>query len=109
VRAGELRQRVEIQRRTDTQDSVGQPIPVWSTVATVWARVEPLSGREFFTGQQLAAETDTRITIRFFSGLDARTMRAVHEGVNYDIRDVIDEEKLGVTHTLMCKSGLVDA
>lgn len=63
--AGHLRERVIIQQRTSTPDGQGGRDVVWSTLATTWAMVEPLTGSERL---QAGAETSTlthRVTIRY--------------------------------------------
>lgn len=62
--AGELDERVAIQARSRTPDGAGGYSEAWSTVATVWARVRPLSGRERLLGEQLEAPRNYRVTIR---------------------------------------------
>lgn len=57
---GSLRHRVAIQTRTDVADGMGGKTSSWATVATVWAKIEPLSAREQF----FAGKTDHRITHR---------------------------------------------
>ena len=75
MKAGKLRHRVTLQedQAAGTQDSYGQEVEDWQDVATVWAAVEPLQGREFLGGKQLVAEVTTRIRIRYFSGLQIET------------------------------------
>jgi len=56
---------VVLQSPNPTQDSYGQEVTGWSTVATVWAAVEPINGREYLAAQQLNAETKVRIRLRY--------------------------------------------
>ena len=42
--AGDYNQRLSIQTKTVTQNTFGQGIETWTTVQSVWAKVEPLSG-----------------------------------------------------------------
>lgn len=89
MQAGELRHRVTIQELVDGQDPSGQPIQTWQDVATVWAAVEPLRGREFWDAQQVAAEETVRIRIRYRAGIET-AMRAVWNGVPYALQAVTD-------------------
>jgi len=59
MKAGELKHRVALQRRTVAG------LNTWSTVATVWAAIEPLSGNQFY--QNLIANTQVsgRVRIRY--------------------------------------------
>lgn len=76
MNAGELRQRVTIQEPNDTRDALGGLVAGWSDVATVWAKVEPVSGREIVEADAVEARITHRVVIRWRDGL--RTdMRAV--------------------------------
>ena len=68
MRAGLLRHRIVIQQKgTIIRDSFGEPTPAWPILATVWAAVDPLRGREFAEQRQAGAEVTTRIRIRYRS------------------------------------------
>jgi len=71
IAAGRLRHRVQIEADTPTRASDGGDVEAWSTVATVWAGIEPLSGREYFTAQQTQSQVTHKITVRYFRGLTA--------------------------------------
>lgn len=104
----QLKHIIEIQTPpTDAQqqDSYGQPITTWPLYRRARAFIEPLNGRELFAAQQVNAETTTRMTIRYFAGLDPR-MRIVHEGVIYNIHSIIDPEMRHAWLVIMCGSGV---
>ena len=65
--AGTLDRRIVIQQRTDTPDSAGEPVPAWTTLATVWANVTHLRGTEPFQEQQFNAQRVTAFLIRYRS------------------------------------------
>ena len=46
--AGALDQRITLQARTASVDALGQGVETWVEVGTVWAKAQPLRGREFF-------------------------------------------------------------
>ena len=83
--AGRMRDRITIQQVSTADDSYGQPIETWSTYAERWASVEPVSGRETYTEQQLGAESTTKVQIRLDEdvttqmrvSLDSRTLEIV--------------------------------
>lgn len=58
----------------DDVDEYGQQLDVYVPVATVWAAIEPLRGREYFSAMSEHADVTTRIRIRYREGID-RTMR----------------------------------
>jgi len=65
IRAGLLRKRIAIEAATETQNARGEAVQAWAAEATVYAFIEPLSGRELFTAQQRAADVTHRVTIRY--------------------------------------------
>lgn len=89
MRIGDLRHRVTIRQKQITHDSNGYPQETWENAATVWAAVEPLSGREYFQAAAVQAEQPVRFTIRYRSDITAE-MRLRYEGKDYDIKAVID-------------------
>lgn len=82
MRAGRLRQRVTIQEPTETQDSYGEPVATWSDLATVWAAIDPLSGRETFGGEQYQARLTHRVTMRYRSDLQVSAKMRIKHGAS---------------------------
>jgi SPP1 family predicted phage head-tail adaptor len=94
IQAGQLRHRVTIKSKTVTQNGFGEEVITWATVATVWAAVEPLSGRELVSQQRTESLMTHRIRIRRRTDLDP-TMR-VHEGAHvYQVDSILDANKPG--------------
>lgn len=90
IRAGLLDRRVRIDRLHVERDDVGQPVERWSLVAEVWARVEPLGGREGFGQQQFVATGDVRFTIRWRD--DVTPLERITYGAReYDVVSVAEE------------------
>jgi SPP1 family predicted phage head-tail adaptor len=91
IRAGTLNRRCRIEVREEVDDDTGDPVPVepWPLFAEVWCALEPERGREFVTEQELVSETNGRIRIRYLPGVSPK-MRAVVDGVPYEIQAVID-------------------
>ncbi len=87
MNAGKLDRRITIQSRVETQDNSGYPSQTTSVLATVWARVETLRGREPFQGEQFNAQQITVFTIRYRSDVEP-TMQIAFEGEAYDIQSV---------------------
>jgi len=103
MQAGKLRHRVTIQQKSVTQNSYGEEIVTWAELATVWASVEDLSGREFYEARQVpAAEVTTRVRIRYRSDVEP-TMRIVHGGRTLEIVFVLDPEGRRRETVLMCR------
>ena len=111
MRAGRLRHRITLQQPTRTQNSMGEPVVSWSDVATVWAAVEPIKGSERLAADQLQAELDTRIVIRWSSDVSAisAAWRCVFGSVIYNIAaPPVNRGQLNKDIELMCKSGVND-
>ena len=64
MQAGKLRHRIQLQSKTTERDSFGEPIATWATYADVWAEVNPLTGRERYTAQQVQASVSHQVRIR---------------------------------------------
>lgn len=69
--AGELRERVTLQRKTETADAFGQKTGTWGAISggSVWAKIEELAGREAIFAGQMKSVLSHRVTIRYFAGL----------------------------------------
>ena len=100
--AGKLTQRVNLERREQVQDEVGQPIEAWALLASVWAAVEPQAGREFVAAGALQSELTTKIRIRYRPGITSAD-RVTHDGKVYDIASVIDYRSARRDLVLMCR------
>ena len=62
---GKLRRYLTLQEPSNSKDAYAGNQVTWTTRATVWGSVEPLSDRERFFSQQLQAVTVHRIAIRY--------------------------------------------
>ena len=102
MKTGSLRHRITIQKSLSSRDSFGADVPDWEDVATVWASVEPLSGREFFAAKQINAEISTKITLRYLTGVQSE-MRIVFKDRVFNIITVINSEERNISLVLMCK------
>lgn len=72
LRAGKLRHRVSIQAVTHVQDSYGDALQTWTTVATRWASIEPAGGRETYEADQQRPDVSGLVTMRPYAGLTTR-------------------------------------
>jgi len=64
IAAGRLDRRIVVERNTPVQDTAGEPVASWATLATVWAQFEPLRGGERSAADQTDAELEVRFTVR---------------------------------------------
>lgn len=103
MRIGQLRHPVELQKFINVQDELGNQIEEWTTVATVWAAVEPVSGKEYWEARMLQAETTVKVTLRYRPGLNPVEYRLVFRGEIYEIESIINLEGRDRLLQLMCK------
>jgi len=103
--AGKFDQRISIDAKAITRSAIGEEVVTWLPVAEVWARVEPIRGREWFAAAQQQDATDHRVTIRYRAGI-TREMRVLWRGEPLDIVSVIDVNARRENLELMCLSGV---
>ena len=102
MRAGRLRHRVTIETPNDEASTYGGPKHVWVPVATVWASVEPLQGREFMAARAANAETTHRVGMRYRGGVTAK-QRINFDGRILEIESVMNRDERNAELQLMCK------
>ena len=92
MRAGLMRRRITLQTVERTPDGGGGYTETLTDLATVWARVHPLTGREQLLAMQTEAMQMHRFTIRYRAGLTTAT-RILYDGRTFDIRSIVDPEE----------------
>lgn len=106
MEAGKLGHRITIQQATVAQDAYGEPVKTWGTLATVWAAVEPLIGREYLAVQQIQSAVSVRVRIRYRSGITPlMRVQWVDSGTTriFDIESVQEVRTERRELILMCK------
>lgn len=109
MKAGDLRHRISIQRPELTQDQqTGEMLTTWREIAKVWAKVEPLSVREYIAAASVQSEVTTRITVRAAVAVD-ETCRIVYRGKTYNVEGVLPDPVSGRDYkTVPCSEGVRD-
>lgn len=105
MRSGRLRHRLTLQSKTTTQDAYGAAVVSWVDQGTVWGAIEPLSGKEYFAQEQVQSEARVRIVMRYKSGINT-TWRVKHDGLYYDIEEVINHDLRNRMITIMARQGV---
>ena len=102
MKSEKLNKKITIQQIGTAKDSFGQMVETWVDVQTVYASIEPLTGKEFFAAKQIHSELTTTIKIRYLAGVD--TSKRVKYGDRiFDILAIIDPNERHVELYLMCK------
>lgn len=91
MRAGPLQSRVTIQHLVAGQEPDGQPVDVWTELATVWANIRNLRGSEAIRADREASTVQTSIRIRRRTDVTA-AMRVVFGPTTYEIKAVLPDE-----------------
>ncbi|MDC9616354.1 phage head closure protein [Xenorhabdus khoisanae] len=111
MRAGALRHRVTLQNFTQINLPSGQRMQVWQDIATVWAEVKYISGRELMASGAVFTEATVRIWLRYRADITTAN-RIFYQGDStngqlFNIVAVIPDPQ----HTrleLLCKEGLLN-
>jgi SPP1 family predicted phage head-tail adaptor len=106
MRAGRFRHRVTIKDRVVTRDTYGEEDVTWADVATVWADVQPIRGREYLEMDQAQADLTHRVWLRWRTGVEP-TMRLYLGSRVLQIESVIRPEERRIGLELICRE-LVD-
>jgi SPP1 family predicted phage head-tail adaptor len=107
IRAGRLRHRLTLQRKTETRTSTGDVTIAWVTDSTVWGAIEPLSGKEYIAASQTQNEAEVKILIRYHATI-ADTWRVVNDGKAYSIHAILNADERNNAMTLMCSQGVAE-
>ena len=97
-----LKKRITILKQTNETNNYNERLDEWIEVATCWAAIEPIRGREFFSAGAEHAEVTTRIRIRYREGID-RTMIARFKNHEFEILHIIHPNFEYKELQLMCK------
>lgn len=101
LRAGDLRHRITIQSATTGSDGQGGTTKTWATLATVWAQVRPISGREAVQAGQMTSTLTTTVTIRSRTDVTVG-QRVVHGSRTLAIASVQDPDGRSEQLALLC-------
>lgn len=86
---GTLTDRVQLRQRLTTNEDEGGELAVFSPLATVWARVRPLSARQISDGDARGVSASHSVVLRFRSDLGPGD-RIVYRGRNLEVTSAND-------------------
>lgn len=101
MRAGSLDQRITIQQPPTTLDAGGEAQGDWTTFADVWARVEPLRGRQLEAARTVYGDVGVQINMRYIDGVKIK-MRVKHDAKTYQIEAVMNIQSQNRELELLC-------
>ncbi len=98
---GKLRHQVEILKPIISKDALGQEVENLEVQKTVWASIEPLSGKEYFSAKQVNSEVNIKITIRYIGSLLPHWVVQFGQQV-FNIETIINFEERNKYLQLLC-------
>ena len=102
MNAGQLHHRIALQSVTAySKNDAGEKLPTWTTYATVWASVKPVSGDETIRGVSSESEVTHSIMIRYNSTVGPKN-RVLFGSRVFNISNVLNTYEKGVWMTLKC-------
>lgn len=101
VDPGSLRSELSLQVATPTPDGLGGHTESWAEIATVFARIEPVSATSVYGPDQMVETVTHRVTLRWRNGV-AAGMRFARQGRIFDIVTVHDPDDTG--RYLVCRA-----
>ena len=101
VDPGLLRSELALQAATTAPDGLGGHTESWAEIATVFARIEPVSATSSFGPDQTVETVTHRVTLRWRNGV-AAGMRFVRQARIFDIVTVHDPDDTG--RYLVCRA-----
>ena len=103
MQAGRLRERITIQRPVRVSDGHGGMVLSWADVATVWAEVVPLNGRELLLAGQMQSAVNMRVRMRYRAGVGADMRAKLPDGRLLYFGSVIDVEERHREFEILCQ------
>lgn len=103
---GKLREYVTIETPTETADADGTGgfTVSWSTFASVWAKISPVSARVVRSADNNEHRVTHKIRIRELAGVTQK-MRIAFEGRIFHVRGIADPEERDRFLDLYCEEG----
>lgn len=100
--AGELTNKIDLERDVVSRLRGVESRAPQTYASGVWAKAEPLSGREYWNSQQVASEISWKFTIRYRADVLVSD-RVVFGGKKYEIKAVQPDTAHRDSVILMCK------
>jgi SPP1 family predicted phage head-tail adaptor len=87
--AGELNQRIQIQAKGALRNSLNEPTAAWQDQGgPIWAKAEPLTGRELLAAGAMQQPVNIRFVIRHRDTVKPG-QRVIWKGQGYDIESAL--------------------
>lgn len=102
MKIGPLRKQVALKSKGTSADDYGQPIETFTTYDTVWAQIDPMTGRELMNAQQQSGEITHKVKIRYHSSV-VITDRVIFDSRTLEIIFIRNVQERNHWQELLCK------
>lgn len=111
MRSGTLNRLIQVQSRTTTPDTFGGQSETWTTVGSVYALIEALSGNERAAAASYSTDVSHRVTCRYDPVLfvDPRvvaTYRVLYGARIFNIQAMLNIDESNRTIELLASEGM---
>lgn len=102
MRAAALRHRVALQSVGSTIDGYGDLSNSWTTDASVWAAIDPVSGQEKNIAGELSGVVTHKIKIRYRASITPQN-RVTFDSRTFQVESVRNWQERDIYLELLCK------
>lgn len=102
---GAYRQRLYVQQENPVADTGGGNVMAWVTINTVWASIEPISGKEQLQAGKLTGSTMYRLRMRYDSAITP-AMRFMFGSRIFNIRSILNVDERNRTMEIIAEEGV---
>lgn len=99
---GRLKHRIKFQKLSQSKNEFGELTGVWDDYKTVWAEVRPITGKSFFSAQQVNSEITHIVVIRHSEGI-IPSMRILFKEREFEILHIMNFDEDNEALQIMCK------
>lgn len=100
MRAGNLRHRITVERRTLTADDMGGFTESWDTLVSLWASINSVREKEYVESMQLTGEVMYNVKIRYYEGITIAD-RIKFNDEYYNIKSILNWQERNIFMELM--------
>ena len=108
MNAGLLRHCIYLQTYTETETGPYQTEKVWTTVASLRGKIEPIDGLITFDTMQINQKITHKITIRYHPGITSEHW-LLFQNRRFRIRSVSNKNELNKMLVLLCEEAFPEA
>lgn len=110
MRAGDLKNEIEIEQRIAGQDEFGQRYDIWRPFIKLRAAIDTLAVREFIAAQGIAAGATHKITVRYVPQLEktaaVAAMRVRFRGRVFNLKGAANIDERNREIWMLAEEGL---